>query len=118
MKEFICICCPQGCHLQVDEENGYKVTGNTCKRGEEYGKTEATAPVRVLTSTAWIKDGVIDKCPVKTNKAIPKEKIFEAEKEIRNLKLRAPVRTGDVVIKEICGTDADVVVTKEIKKKF
>ena len=27
MKEVICTCCPQGCHLQVDEANGYKVTG-------------------------------------------------------------------------------------------
>ena len=27
MKEVICTCCPQGCHLQVDEANDYKVTG-------------------------------------------------------------------------------------------
>ena len=25
MKEVICTCCPQGCHLQVDEANDYKV---------------------------------------------------------------------------------------------
>lgn len=28
MKEVICTCCPKGCHLQVDEANDYKVTGN------------------------------------------------------------------------------------------
>ncbi len=27
MKELICIVCPNGCHLKVDEENGYNVTG-------------------------------------------------------------------------------------------
>ena len=27
MTEMICIVCPKGCHLKVDEENGYKVTG-------------------------------------------------------------------------------------------
>ena len=28
MKEIICIVCPRGCHLQVDEHNGYQVSGN------------------------------------------------------------------------------------------
>ena len=32
MRELICITCPKGCHLKVDEENDYKVTGNGCPR--------------------------------------------------------------------------------------
>ena len=51
MKELICIVCPQGCHLKVDEENGCAVTGNSCPRGAEYGKAELTHPTRVVTST-------------------------------------------------------------------
>ena len=31
-KELICISCPKGCHLKVDEEAN-KVTGNGCPRG-------------------------------------------------------------------------------------
>ena len=73
MKELICICCPQGCHLMVDEENDYAVTGNSCERGAEYGRTESMAPVRVLTSTVACDGGQILRCPVKTNGAIPKE---------------------------------------------
>ena len=38
MKEVICICCPKGCHLQVDEQNDYAVTGNGCPNGIAYGK--------------------------------------------------------------------------------
>ena len=38
MKELICIVCPKGCHLKVDENNDYKVSGNACERGAEYGK--------------------------------------------------------------------------------
>ena len=37
MKDLICIMCPKGCHLKVDEEHGYTVTGNRCPRGAEYG---------------------------------------------------------------------------------
>lgn len=40
MKELICIVCPNGCHLRVDETGGCRVTGNACPRGEEYGRSE------------------------------------------------------------------------------
>ena len=50
MKELICIVCPKGCHLQVDEQNDYQVFGNSCPRGAEYGKNELLHPTRVLTS--------------------------------------------------------------------
>ena len=33
MKELICIVCPKGCHLQVDEAHDYAVTGNSCPGG-------------------------------------------------------------------------------------
>ena len=48
MKEFICIVCPKGCRLKVDDEGN--VTGNTCIRGEKYGKQEAIDPKRTITS--------------------------------------------------------------------
>ena len=54
MKELICIVCPKGCHLRVDEDNGYAVTGNGCPRGAEYGKIELTHPTRVVTSLSLI----------------------------------------------------------------
>ena len=61
MKELICIVCPNGCHLKVDEENGYNVTGNKCERGAEYGKAELLHPVRVVTSTVRIEGAAA--CP-------------------------------------------------------
>ena len=54
MKELICIVCPRGCHLRVDEANDYAVTGNSCPRGAAYGRAELTHPTRVLTSTVRI----------------------------------------------------------------
>ena len=49
MKDLICIMCPKGCHLKVDEEHGYTVTGNRCPRGAEYGHNELKNPTRVIT---------------------------------------------------------------------
>ena len=34
MKEFVCIECPKGCRLTIDEN--LNVTGNTCIRGKNY----------------------------------------------------------------------------------
>ena len=54
IRELTCISCPLGCPLKVEtDENGavLQVTGNTCKRGEIYGKKEVTAPERTVTST-------------------------------------------------------------------
>lgn len=44
MKELICIVCPKGCHLQVDEAHDYAVTGNSCPRGAENGIGDAREP--------------------------------------------------------------------------
>ena len=66
MKELICIVCPKGCHLKVDEENGYAVTGNSCPRGAEYGKKELVNPTRVITSTVKVEGGALRRVSVKT----------------------------------------------------
>ena len=51
-KNLTCIGCPLGCALKVtiDGEN-VTVTGNTCKRGADYGAKEVTHPMRIVTST-------------------------------------------------------------------
>ena len=44
MTNLICIVCPKGCHLAVDEDNNYEVTGFGCARGVDYGKKELQSP--------------------------------------------------------------------------
>ena len=114
MKELICIVCPKGCHLKVDEDNGYAVTGNGCPRGAEYGKAELTNPTRVVTSTVRIEGAVLPRCPVKTNGAIPKGMIFDIMAELDKVTLTAPVTVGQVVIENVCGTGIDVVAARSL----
>ena len=109
MKELICIVCPKGCHLKVDENNDYAVTGNGCPRGAEYGKAELTNPTRVVTSTVRIVGASLPRCPVKTNGVIPKGMIFDIMKALDEVSLTAPVTVGDVVIENVCGTGVNVV---------
>ena len=38
MKDMVCIVCPVGCRISVDEDSDYEVTGNKCPKGASYGK--------------------------------------------------------------------------------
>lgn len=114
MRELICIVCPKGCHLKVDEDNDYKVTGNNCPRGEEYGKKECTHPTRVITSTVKIKGASQARVSVKTSQDVPKEMIFDIMKRMNDLEVQAPVHRGDIVEANICQSGADLVITKDL----
>ena len=114
MKELICIVCPRGCHLSVDDENGYAVSGNRCPRGEEYVKRELLAPTRVVTSTVRITGAEYARCPVKTDGAIPKDRIFDAMALLDGIELASPVKTGTLVLENILGTGVNFVVTRDM----
>ena len=116
MKELICIVRPKGCRLKVDEEHGFAVAGNTCPRGEEYGKAELQNPARVLTSIVRIEGAPGRCCPVKTDRAVPKKEIFRVMETLKGITLQAPVKTGDVVCQNACGTGASWIATKDMKK--
>lgn len=52
MTELTCIVCPRGCTLRIEERDGrFTVTGNACKRGEQFATAEMTCPTRTLCTT-------------------------------------------------------------------
>lgn len=112
MKELICITCPRGCHLSVDDK--LNVTGNFCPRGAMYAKTELTHPVRTLTSTVVIKSKITNRLPVKSSEALPKELIFKSMEVINKVNVQAPIHIGDVVVENILNTGINIVATKDI----
>ena len=114
MTEVICVMSPKGCLLQVDEENGYKVTGNGCKNGLEYGKNELISPKRVLTSTVKAEGGLHNRLPVKSEGEIPKDRIMECMRLLDGITVKCPVKTRDVIIKDILGLGVDIVATRDL----
>ncbi len=115
MTELICIVCPRGCHLKVDEENGCAVSGNACARGEAYGKKELIDPRRTLTSTVRIKGAHLPRLPVKTDREIPKADVLRAVRLLDAVTVKAPVRLGDVIISNILGSEANFVATRSME---
>jgi len=106
MKRFLtCIVCPAGCSLEVelDGKNVVNVKGNTCIRGEVYAKAECTHPERTVTSTVRCDDNSV--VSVKTDRPIPKEKVEECMKIINKKIAHLPVLIGDVIIKDVFGSN-------------
>lgn len=120
VHELTCISCPMGCPLRVETDESGKVlsvSGNTCKRGEEYGRREVTAPVRTVTSTVRVTEGNAPVVPVRTKGEIPKERIFDCMTAIRAASVQAPVSIGDVILENAAGTGVSIVATKTVERK-
>lgn len=112
-RELTCVACPLGCSITVtfDGDAIAEVIGNTCKRGDAYARTECTNPTRMLTTTVKVVDGKSPVVPVKSANPIPKNMMMECMKEINKTTVKAPVKIGDTVIKNILGTGIDIVAT-------
>lgn len=117
-KELTCVVCPAGCHITVELDGGkvLSVTGNTCIRGKNYAESEITNPVRTLTSSVKIKTekGFI-MLPVRTDKPIPKSKLFAGMDLIHKAGVSLPVKAGDVIIKDFIEEGTDLIACKSVK---
>ena len=115
MNKLICIICPRGCHLEVDEN--FNVTGNFCKRGEIYAKKELTSPERTITSTIKVLNGDLSRVSVSTSKPIPKELIHAVMNEIKKTEVVGPLSIHSIVIKNVLNLGVDIITTREVKEK-
>ena len=118
-RNLLCIGCPMGCPLTVTMENGEvkDVTGNTCKRGDDYARKEVTKPTRIVTSYVIVEGGTIAAVSVKTKSDIPKGKIFDVCTALKGVSGPAPVKIGDVIVEDVAGTGVEIVATKQVDKE-
>lgn len=119
-REIVCIVCPNGCRMKVsvNEENKVTLVENAlCTRGEAYAKDEIQSPKRSLTSTIRVVGGNFPLVSIRSDRPIPKAKLKEALIVLRKLELTAPIRYHQVIIKDLLGTGANIITTKEVLEK-
>lgn len=116
-KNLICINCPLGCMLTVtmDGKEIVSVAGNTCRRGDACARKELTEPTRIVTSTVKVSGGSASMVSVKTKEDIPKEKVLECVRELKDVVVSAPVKIGDVILDDAAGTGVSIVATKNVR---
>ncbi len=116
-RKFICVSCPLGCGLTVTLEDGEvkSVEGNSCPRGASYAKSEVKDPRRVFASTVRVKNGKLPVCPIRSKTPAPRGKLFEIAQAVAKLEIPAPIKIGQVLIHNACGTDVDIVASRDLE---
>lgn len=108
-----CIVCPQGCTIAAVVEDGeVKVWGNRCNRGKVYAQEEILHPQRTLTTTVKVRGGIYPLVPAKSQRPIPKERLWQALEEIMGVEVEVPIESGQVLVKDLAGTGVALVATR------
>lgn len=115
IQKIICITCPKGCDAKVWEEKGsIKMKGKVCKKGRAHIQQEFLEPKRVLTSTVVVANSRTKRLPVRTAEAIPKKDLFRAMDQLSKVKVRPPVRVGEVIISNLLDTGVDLIASDDV----
>lgn len=135
-RHFTCIVCPRGCSLEVEMARGtsspdaaaaqggaaviagspsiLSVSGNGCKRGEDYARREVVDPRRSLTSTVRTRGLERRRLPVRSSGALPLGRLVEAARALDGIVVDKPMKCGDLVAKDLIGLGVDVIATDTI----
>ena len=117
-KHLTCIGCPMGCPLELTIVDGEirKVTGNDCKRGEDYARQEYTNPQRMVSTTIACVAGLWPRLPVKTAAAVPKDRVMAVVQTLHPIEIEAPVRMGQVILDNVAQTGIAVIATRSLPR--
>jgi CxxC motif-containing protein len=118
-KHFVCVVCPIGCEIDVVHDGGKIISmeGNKCEKSEEFVRQELIEPMRILTTTVRIEGSKWPVVPVRTDKAVPKRLFPRIMRQLRRIKLQAPVNMLDVVVRDIAGAGANVITTRTMPRE-
>lgn len=117
IRELTCINCPMGCCLRVTVEQGkaIRVAGNTCPKGEAYGRSETEHPVRMITTTLPVINGTLAVVSCKTSHPVDKKQIFDVMRALQSVTVKAPIEIGDVLAANPAGCQADLIATVRVE---
>ncbi len=114
-KKITCINCPVGCTVIVNSAEGeFLVSGNECKRGEEYALQEYHDPRRVLTGTVTVTGAALPRLPVKTDNTIPKALVPDAAAALSRIAVQAPVRCGAIIQTNFAENGVNLIATRDL----
>ncbi|MBN1832139.1 MAG: DUF1667 domain-containing protein [Deltaproteobacteria bacterium] len=122
-KELICVICPNGCELKALIEEGSqtvvrKISGALCEKGPAWAEQELINPMRTIASSIIVDGGDYPLVSVRTDAAIPLKSISNVMKAIKSIKVKAPVKVGDVLIREPAGTSCNIIATRHVNEVF
>jgi len=113
-----CIVCPKSCRLYVENTgSGMQITGYGCKRGLEYANEEIRESRRMLTATVTVRNGNLPRLPVISSAPIPRRLFDACLRELSMVVVKAPVKLGQVIVRDIQKTGVDIVASRSLTKR-
>lgn len=118
-QTITCIMCPLGCKIRVLQTGDtVEIKGAGCDNGREYALQEISEPSRIIMSVVPVRNSDIPTVTVKTNKSIPKEKIGRVMELISTVEVTAPIKVGDIILKNIDNMHVDIIATRNAKERY
>lgn len=111
-KTYTCIVCPRGCRITVSDD--LTVSGEGCRRGRDYALAEHTHPMRTLTTTVVVTGAALRRLAVQSTAPVPRELLRDCLTQVNAVQVTTPVRMGDVIVQDVCGTGVDVVAARDV----
>jgi CxxC motif-containing protein len=71
----------------------------------------------MLTTTVAITGGTLPRLPVISREEVPKALLRECLETLYTMRPAAPLRCGDIIVKNICNTGVDVVASRSMNRK-
>ena len=117
-RKFVCIVCPNSCHVDVDyeEQDVNEIHGVECQKGREFILNEIRHPLRMLTGSVKVLNGKFPLVSVKTATPIPKGCLKKVGKLTRQFQVEAPVEIGQVIAKNLLGRNIELVATRNVPR--
>ncbi len=114
--KMICIACPNGCHLTIDDKS-YQVSGNKCPKGITFAQEELLAPKRGVSSLVKTSLPEYAVVSVRTSQEIAKSQIFDLMRLLDSVVIKDYLPLGSVVLSNVFQSGVDVITTTNMKKK-
>jgi len=112
-KEIICAECANRCKLLVEQQGeDIIITGNRCPRGLKSGREEFLGERVTVHGVVRCSAAETGKVAVHTSKPVQKGMVYKVTLAMKRVKLDKEVIAGDVVVKNISNTDADLIVSE------
>ena len=113
-----CIVCPIGCGGEVTVEDGkvVQLDGFTCNKGIAYASEEVVSPKRMVTTTVRVSGGGLPLLPVVSVTPVPKDRIFDCLRLLRDVSVAAPIAEGTIVVSDALGLGVDFRAARDISR--
>ena len=117
ISEVTCIICPIGCRAKVTFKCGEVVSVEDieCARGRSYAINEVKVPLRDFFTTVKVVGARIYVLPVRTTEPVPKDRLMDCAKALSEVVVKAPVKLGSIIVKNLLNLGVDVIATRSLE---